>query len=146
MTATDLLTYCRSAHTPQRMVLAGSGVDHDRLVDMARKHFVGKTPVWEEHQGVSDVPLDQSVAQYTGGILKVSGGPCVSCYSHRSSDCTCNTSLSSDCTCNTSLSSDCQRIAFPRHSQRCLLTGVEGHDDLVHRAVAHAKPAAFCRR
>ena len=136
MTAADLLTYCRSAHTPQRMVLAGSGVDHDRLVDMARKHFVGKTPVWEEHQGLSDVPLDQSVAQYTGGILKVSGAPLVSCYSQ----------ISSDYTCNTSLSSDCQRISFPRHSQGCLLTGVEGHDDLVHRAVAHAKPAAFCRR
>ena len=83
VTATDLLTYCRSAHTPQRMVLAGSGVDHDRLVDMARKHFVGKTPVWEEHQGLSDVPLDQSVAQYTGGILKVSDAPPVSAVTAR---------------------------------------------------------------
>ena len=71
MTASDLLTYCRTYHRPERMVLAGAGVDHDTLVDLARRHFVDKTPVWNERDDVTDIALDESVAQYTGGIIKV---------------------------------------------------------------------------
>lgn len=63
-----LHSYLRNYYTPERMVLAGVGVEHDQLVECARKYLVGTRPAWG-----SDVAgdVDQSVAQYTGGIVKV---------------------------------------------------------------------------
>jgi len=61
-----LLTYLAAYHRPERMVVAGVGVDHDTLVQAVQRHFVETEPVWN---GVgSQVPTDASVAQYTGGL------------------------------------------------------------------------------
>jgi processing peptidase subunit alpha len=69
----QLYTYLKNLHTPDRMVVAGVGVEHNRLVEAVRKEFLGRTPIWNELPGIIDVSksLDRSVAQYTGGMLKV---------------------------------------------------------------------------
>lgn len=57
------------------MVVAGCGVDHDELVRHVEKHFNSETCTWNaETLGNSSVTeVDTSVAQYTGGTVKVSG-------------------------------------------------------------------------
>ncbi|KAG8518639.1 Mitochondrial-processing peptidase subunit alpha, partial [Galemys pyrenaicus] len=61
-----LLSYLRSYYTPDRMVLAGVGVEHERLVGCARKHLLGARPAWGGGQAAD---VDRSVAQYTGGLV-----------------------------------------------------------------------------
>ncbi|XP_006900633.1 PREDICTED: mitochondrial-processing peptidase subunit alpha [Elephantulus edwardii] len=63
-----LHSYLRDYYTPDRMVLAGVGVEHERLLQCARKYLLGVQPAWGE-QTASEV--DRSVAQYTGGIAKL---------------------------------------------------------------------------
>lgn len=63
-----LHSYLQNYYTPERMVLAGVGVEHDDLVECARKHLVGVRPAWGSQTAVD---VDRSVAQYTGGIVKV---------------------------------------------------------------------------
>lgn len=66
-----LHTYMRSYYIPERMVLAGVGVEHNQLVECARKYLLDVKPVW----GTSPLEnVDRSVAQYTGGIVKASLG------------------------------------------------------------------------
>ncbi|KAJ8286578.1 hypothetical protein GJAV_G00040770 [Gymnothorax javanicus] len=64
---TVLHTYLRSYYTPERMVLAGVGVDHEQLVAYARKYLQGMRPVWGESTPAN---VDLSVAGYTGGMIK----------------------------------------------------------------------------
>ena len=66
----DLLSYMKTYHTPERMVLAAVGVEHDELVDLAKKYFL-RAPVWDEREDVVAGKADPSIAQYTGGIIKV---------------------------------------------------------------------------
>lgn len=65
-----LLTYLKYHHTPQRMVVAGVGVNHDEFVKSVEKHFATVSPTWESeklvNRGASGV--DTSISQYTGGI------------------------------------------------------------------------------
>ncbi|XP_072816545.1 mitochondrial-processing peptidase subunit alpha isoform X2 [Vicugna pacos] len=63
-----LYSYLRNYYTPDRMVLAGVGVEHERLVECARKHLLGDRPAWGSEAAVQ---VDRSVAQYTGGIAKL---------------------------------------------------------------------------
>ena len=70
----DLLSYMKTYHTPERMVLTAVGVDHDELVDLAKKYFL-RTPIWDERDGVKVGKEDKSIAQYTGGIIKVRHHP-----------------------------------------------------------------------
>ncbi|RXG60105.1 Mitochondrial-processing peptidase subunit alpha [Armadillidium vulgare] len=66
-----LFTYLKNHHTPERMVLAGVGVSHERLVEYAQKYFVDDLPIWEEDKSLSirtSLKPDKSYAQYTGGI------------------------------------------------------------------------------
>ncbi|XP_042335550.1 mitochondrial-processing peptidase subunit alpha isoform X1 [Sceloporus undulatus] len=63
-----LHSYLRNYYTPNRMVLAGVGIEHEQLVECARKYLLGAEPVWGSGKA-SD--LDKSIAQYTGGILKL---------------------------------------------------------------------------
>jgi len=65
---TVLHNYLRNYFRPERMVLAGVGIEHEQLVECARKYLLGAKPVWGT-TAVADVDL--SVAQYTGGIIKV---------------------------------------------------------------------------
>ncbi|XP_017551085.1 mitochondrial-processing peptidase subunit alpha [Pygocentrus nattereri] len=63
-----LHTYLRSYYCPERMVLAGVGIEHEQLVECARKYLLNVKPVW----GTSTPEkVDRSVAQYTGGIIKM---------------------------------------------------------------------------
>ena len=63
-----LHSYLRSYYCPERMVLAGVGIEHEQLVACARKYMLDLKPVW----GASTAGnVDLSVAQYTGGIIKV---------------------------------------------------------------------------
>lgn len=64
-----LLTYLKNHNTPERMVVAGVGVNHDDLVKQVERFFVSDEPIWNKEKidtrGVNSV--DSSVAQYTGG-------------------------------------------------------------------------------
>ena len=73
ITRNDILSYLRTYHRPERTVLAGVGIEHEALVELAQKYFVPKTPSWMggDEVGVADVKADASIAQYTGGIVKV---------------------------------------------------------------------------
>nr|KAG5699975.1 hypothetical protein BaRGS_001794 [Batillaria attramentaria] len=74
ITRKTLYSYMQSVHTPQRMVVAGVGMDHGTLVETCNRHFVqNKSPIWSEDPAVvrSAKPVDKSVSQYTGGIVAV---------------------------------------------------------------------------
>uniref|UniRef100_A0A8C1PR86 Mitochondrial-processing peptidase subunit alpha n=1 Tax=Cyprinus carpio TaxID=7962 RepID=A0A8C1PR86_CYPCA len=60
--------YLQSYYCPQRMVLAGVGVEHEQLVQCARKYLLNVKPVWGASTPAN---VDKSVAQYTGGIVKM---------------------------------------------------------------------------
>jgi processing peptidase subunit alpha len=66
-----LLKYLSTYHAPERMVLAGVGVDHDALVEAAQKHFVETKPSWRSETSSTAVLPDKSLAQYTGGIVTI---------------------------------------------------------------------------
>lgn len=68
-----LMSYLRLHHTPSRMVVAGVGVDHDEFVKYVEKHFANAPSTWdlETIQNSSVTSVDTSVAQYTGGVVKV---------------------------------------------------------------------------
>lgn len=63
-----LHNYLRNYYCPERMVLAGVGIEHEQLVECARKHLLVGEPVWGTTAAAN---VDLSVAQYTGGIVKV---------------------------------------------------------------------------
>ena len=48
-------------------------MDHDVLLKAAEEHFTTKTPIWSEESTVIDPrkTRDNSISQYTGGIVKV---------------------------------------------------------------------------
>lgn len=69
-----LYSYLKSVHIPERMVVAGVGMDHSKLVDLCRRYFVAeKRAIWEESKELAGAvkPIDKSVSQYTGGIITV---------------------------------------------------------------------------
>lgn len=69
-----MFNFMRNNHSPDRMVLAGVGVEHERLVDLAREHFVENPAIWvSKPERVSEEPLaiDKPKACYTGGINAV---------------------------------------------------------------------------
>ncbi|XP_029533543.1 mitochondrial-processing peptidase subunit alpha-like isoform X1 [Oncorhynchus nerka] len=63
-----LHTYLRSYYCPERMVLAGVGIEHEQLVACARKYLLDVKPVWGASTPTN---VDLSVAQYTGGIVRM---------------------------------------------------------------------------
>uniref|UniRef100_A0A8C6WWA0 Mitochondrial-processing peptidase subunit alpha n=1 Tax=Neogobius melanostomus TaxID=47308 RepID=A0A8C6WWA0_9GOBI len=63
-----LHNYLRNYYCPERMVLAGVGIEHEQLVDCARKYLLNVKPAWDISTSAN---VDLSVAQYTGGIVKV---------------------------------------------------------------------------
>ncbi|XP_010874476.1 mitochondrial-processing peptidase subunit alpha [Esox lucius] len=65
---TLLHTYLRSYYCPERMVLAGVGIEHEQLVACARKYLLDVKPVWGAGTPAN---VDLSVAQYTGGMVKM---------------------------------------------------------------------------
>lgn len=79
-----LFTYLCQHYTPERMVVAGVGVDHNKLCEAVQKHFVDKKPIWESDRTLftpqKNFGVDDSVAQYTGGIVQV----CINCFINKS--------------------------------------------------------------
>lgn len=70
-----LFTYLSQHYTPKRMVIAGVGVEHQKLVDAANKYFVDKKATWETNKDLlsshnKHLSVDESVAQYTGGLVQ----------------------------------------------------------------------------
>ena len=69
-----IYSYMKLYHDPSRMVLAGVGVDHDQLVELAEKYFNDNKPIWIKnntlHGDLNINQIDNSVAQYTGGLKK----------------------------------------------------------------------------
>lgn len=70
-----LYTFLKYHYDPSRMVLAGVGVEHDALVDLAEKYFLQSKPIWVQNDSLtlpnSRIEVDRSIAQYTGGLVKV---------------------------------------------------------------------------
>ncbi|XP_078044447.1 mitochondrial-processing peptidase subunit alpha [Augochlora pura] len=76
-----LFQYMKHHYTPNRMVVAGVGVEHEHLVSVVQKHFVEKKAIWEEEdeergkennleEGKKKLnAVDTSIAQYTGGYI-----------------------------------------------------------------------------
>lgn len=68
-----LLSYLQLHNDPSRMVVAGCGVDHDQFVRHVEKYFTAESSTWNAEGCKSNVnTVDSSVAQYTGGTVKVS--------------------------------------------------------------------------
>ncbi|KAK6641341.1 hypothetical protein RUM44_013050 [Polyplax serrata] len=69
-----LFTYIKNHYTPMRMVVAGVGVEHERLLESVTKYFVDEKPIWVEDESLvsldSKVLVDDSISQYTGGIVQ----------------------------------------------------------------------------
>jgi processing peptidase subunit alpha len=68
ITRDNLVQYVASHYTPDNMILSGAGVDHEQLVELAEEYFVNPKTSWE---GCSTIPVDGSIAQYTGGRKKM---------------------------------------------------------------------------
>ncbi|KAL0117782.1 hypothetical protein PUN28_008879 [Cardiocondyla obscurior] len=67
-----LHTYLKHHYVPNRMVVAGVGVEHDDLVNSVTKYFVDQKPIWEEQTDLilpNAHSVDMSIAQYTGGYI-----------------------------------------------------------------------------
>lgn len=66
-----LFNYLKHNHKPENMVLAGVGVEHDELVELAKKYFVDQPPVWVSSPNLSsDKPerVERYDAKYIGGM------------------------------------------------------------------------------
>ncbi|XP_060074706.1 mitochondrial-processing peptidase subunit alpha-like [Ylistrum balloti] len=74
MDRSALLSYMHHHHTPDRMVVAGVGVDHQQFVEAVKESFLNKKPVWHDDPKLINpsAARDKSIAQYTGGQVKVS--------------------------------------------------------------------------
>lgn len=68
-----LFTYLNQHYRPDRMVIAGVGVEHEKLCEVVQKYFVDQKPIWEMQSKLCSsnrIPIDDSIAQYTGGIVQ----------------------------------------------------------------------------
>lgn len=66
-----MFNYMKHNHTPERMVLAGVGVEHEQLVELAQKYFVDKPANWVSNPAIaSEQPsvLERARSKYIGGI------------------------------------------------------------------------------
>lgn len=70
-----LFTYLSQHYTPKRMVVAGVGVEHQKLVEATQKYFVDLKSAWEMDPALANkskqISIDNSIAQYTGGFVQV---------------------------------------------------------------------------
>lgn len=69
-----MFNYLKLNHTPDKMVLAGVGVEHEKLVELAEKYFVDEPSIWAtKPELASQAPtvVERGVAQYIGGVHTV---------------------------------------------------------------------------
>ncbi|CAI2321624.1 unnamed protein product [Caenorhabditis sp. 36 PRJEB53466] len=72
----DVYSFLSRAHTPDRMVVGGVGVNHDEFVSIIREHFESEShkPIWSRNPSLlpSKIPeIDPSRSQYTGGEVRM---------------------------------------------------------------------------
>ncbi|CAH8668182.1 unnamed protein product [Heterobilharzia americana] len=68
----DIIRFVAAQYRPERMVIAGVGIEHDSLVKAAEKYFVPTVPSVCTEKLTCDIPPpDNSVSQYTGGYHKL---------------------------------------------------------------------------
>lgn len=66
-----LTHFMKRYYTPQRMTIAAMNANHEELVRWAEEYFVKDAPFWIND--MEDIPpVDESIAQYTGGMIRVS--------------------------------------------------------------------------
>lgn len=69
-----MFNFLKHNHTPDRMVLAGVGVEHEKLVEFAQKYFVDQPATWVSNPGLSSEQptiIERPRSQYVGGIKTV---------------------------------------------------------------------------
>lgn len=73
----DIYTFMSQYFTPRRMVVAGVGVEAEPFKQAAEELFSMDSTLWAQQPSLllDSVPeQDQSLAQYTGGEMRVSAG------------------------------------------------------------------------
>lgn len=74
ITPSLMFNYLKHNHTPDRMVLAGVGVEHEKLVELAQKYFVDQTATWVSNPDIASkepITIERSKALYTGGMQAI---------------------------------------------------------------------------
>lgn len=74
ITSSHVLSYLSQYYTPDRIVVTGIGIDHDWLVDAAKELFDPRESTWvqQPERLLKNIPpLDDSLAQYTGGEVRI---------------------------------------------------------------------------
>ena len=69
-----MFNYLKHNHSPDKMVLAGVGVEHERLVELAEKYFVDSPAVWLSNPSLASAQpeiIDRHKAIYTGGFKTI---------------------------------------------------------------------------
>ncbi|XP_071492261.1 mitochondrial-processing peptidase subunit alpha-like isoform X1 [Diadema antillarum] len=67
-----LFQYMNNYLVPERMVLAGVGMEHGELVELANRYLVDIKPTWDTHEiRQMGGRVDNSISQYTGGLKKL---------------------------------------------------------------------------
>lgn len=72
--SSTMYNYMKLNHTPERMVLAGVGVEHDKLVEYAQKYFVDQPAIWDTEPlraAANPIEVERPLAEYTGGLVKM---------------------------------------------------------------------------
>ncbi|KJH41216.1 peptidase M16 inactive domain protein [Dictyocaulus viviparus] len=67
-------SYMYQYHAPERIVVAGVGVEHSDLVAAVERHFEPGTSTWAKNPNIllpELPPIDRSIAQYSGGEVRV---------------------------------------------------------------------------
>ncbi|XP_060810363.1 mitochondrial-processing peptidase subunit alpha [Amyelois transitella] len=62
-----ILNFLKNHYTPDRMVVAAVGVDHEPFVEYVQKYFVDTKPTWSSEDNFKP-KVDKSIAKYTGGM------------------------------------------------------------------------------
>lgn len=74
ITPSLMFNYLKHNHTPDRIVLAGVGVEHEKLVEYAQKYFVDQPSTWVSKPSLaSEYPktIERPKSIYTGGIQAI---------------------------------------------------------------------------
>ncbi|CAB3996867.1 mitochondrial-processing peptidase subunit alpha-like [Paramuricea clavata] len=64
--ASVIKDYMSRYYDPSRMVIAAVNVNHEEVVELARKYFVNPRTTWSQD---NEALPDKSVAQFTGGVI-----------------------------------------------------------------------------
>ena len=62
--------FMKRYYIPSRMTIAAVNANHDEVVRWAEEYFVKQSPIWANDSEHSP-PVDESIAQYTGGMIRV---------------------------------------------------------------------------